>query len=143
MSKHSKTVMIFGTFDILHFGHLQLFRQAKKLGDKLVAVVARDTNVKKVKGMAAFHSEKERKEFLSHIDLIDEVCLGNMKDVYKIIRSYKPDIIALGYDQRVFVDDIQAHCDLYGLHPTIVRLKSHKPSKHKTSHIKRYLDQVV
>lgn len=138
-----KTVMIFGTFDILHFGHLQLFLEARKLGDRLVAVVARDTNVEKVKGRKPFHLETERKDFLEHIDIIDEVRLGDMNDVYKVIADVKPDVIALGYDQKVFVDDVEEKCAAYGLKPFLVRLTPHKEEQYKTSKIKQYLDAVV
>ena len=45
------TVMAFGTFDVLHPGHHFYLEQARKLGDNLVVVVARDANVKKLKGV--------------------------------------------------------------------------------------------
>ncbi|MCH9030625.1 MAG: adenylyltransferase/cytidyltransferase family protein [Bacteroidetes bacterium] len=55
-----RVVMIFGTFDILHKGHLNLFDQAKKHGDFLIAVIARDKTVVKVKDREPKHNEKER-----------------------------------------------------------------------------------
>ena len=138
-----KTVMIFGTFDILHYGHIHLFEEAKKLGDRLVAVVARDSNVEMIKGKKSFHTEKERQAFLQHIDLIDEVRLGDMKDVYKVIKDVQPNVIALGYDQKVFVDDIEKRCAAYDLAVDIVRMKPYEQEHYKTTNIKRYLDQVV
>ena len=45
-----RKIIVFGTFDILHKGHLNLFKQAKQHGDYLMAVIARDKNVKKAKG---------------------------------------------------------------------------------------------
>ena len=63
-----KTVMVFGTFDILHLGHIDLFLQAKKYAEHLIAVVARDERAKKIKGKAPIHSEEERRVLLGHID---------------------------------------------------------------------------
>ncbi|HEY4500387.1 MAG TPA: adenylyltransferase/cytidyltransferase family protein, partial [Candidatus Paceibacterota bacterium] len=48
-----KRVMVFGTFDILHPGHLYFLRAAKKLGDYLIVSLARDVNVRKIKGRKA------------------------------------------------------------------------------------------
>lgn len=138
-----KTVMIFGTFDILHYGHLHVFKQAKKLGDKLVAVIARDSNVEKIKGTSPFHTEEERKEFLQHIDYIDEAKLGDMSDVYKVIQEVRPAVIALGYDQTVFVEDIEKKCAEFNLDVSIVRLPPFKDKHYKTSQIKKYLNAIV
>ena len=74
--------MVFGTFDIVHMGHIHMFTQAREYGDRLIAVVARDKNVEKIKGIGPMHADTERLEFLRHIDLIDEVMLGNPSDPY-------------------------------------------------------------
>src|SRR3989339_2092009 len=100
-------VMIFGTFDIIHGGHIHMFKQAREYGDFLTAVVARDVNVERIKKRGALHNEVERVYFLKHIDLIDEVVLGDKTDVYKVIAKQKPDVVALGYDQRVYVDELE------------------------------------
>lgn len=138
-----KTVMIFGTFDILHAGHFYLFKEAKKRGDQLIAVVARDKNVEKLKGNAPFHTDVERKNILSHIDYIDKAVLGDMYDVYKIIRKVKPDVIVLGYDQKSFVDSLYDKLKEHKLNTKVIRLKSHKSEFYKTSKIKEYLNKYV
>ncbi|HAZ28517.1 MAG TPA: FAD synthase [Candidatus Magasanikbacteria bacterium] len=138
-----KTVMIFGTFDIVHFGHIHMFEEAKAYGDRLVVVVARDANAEKIKGMAPFHSEKERKGLLTYISLADEVVLGDKNDPYKIISHIKPDIIALGYDQKVFVDKLVHAISDFKLEIRIVRLSAWKPEKFKTSKIRRYIEKVT
>ena len=51
-----KTVMAFGTFDLMHPGHEYFLRQAKKRGDYLIAVIARDSTVKKLKGKLSYQS---------------------------------------------------------------------------------------
>ncbi len=138
-----KTAMIFGTFDILHYGHLQLFRQARHYGDRVVAVVARDHNVKRAKGKRAFHAERERVAFLRHLDLIDTVVLGDMHDVYKVVKRVAPDVICLGYDQKIFVDALQTKLKEFHLKTRVVRLKPYKHHHYKTTKIKQYLDRMV
>lgn len=134
-----KTVMIFGTFDLFHAGHFNLLKQAKKLGESLIVVVGRDANVKKIKGQLPVHSEKERLELLQHIDFVDAVVLGDKTDMYKKIKEIKPDVIALGYDQEVFVDKLQTKLDEFKLATKIVRLKPYKSSMYKSSKIKQHL----
>lgn len=138
-----KTVMIFGTFDILHCGHVHMFKQAKEYGDKLIAVVGRDENIEKVKGIGPMHNEQERMELLQHIDLIDEVVLGDKTDVYKTIRDKKPDIVALGYDQRAYVDDLSNAITQAGLTSQIVRLTEYQPKRLKSSKIKKYIERMI
>ena len=138
-----KTVMIFGTFDILHYGHFHLFHEARKLGDRVIAVVGRDKNVRYVKGVKPFHNEKERAAILSHINLIDEVVLGDSKDVYKVIRKFRPDIIALGYDQKAYVDGLRIALKELQLPTKIVRLKSFGARKYKTGKIKKFLSRMI
>ncbi len=119
----------------MHLGHLHLFRQAKKLGDKLVVVVARDCNVKKIKGQAPLHNEKERLEFLRHIDLVDEVLLGDKADMYKVIEKVRPDVIALGYDQRT---DLMKLVDY-----NVKIMRAYKPRKAKSNKIKKYIEGMI
>ncbi len=137
------TVMIFGTFDILHHGHLHLFQQVRKYGDRVITIVARDTTVEKIKGHAAFHNEKERKAFLDHIDLIDKAILGDRRDVYKVIQTVKPDVICLGYDQETFVDALEEKIKEFDLQTKIIRLKPYKHERYKTSKVKKYLDTII
>ncbi len=135
-----KTVMIFGTFDIVHHGHLHLFKQARKQGDRLIAVVARDQRVKKLK-KTPVHTEKERKYFLEQIRLIDEVLLGDQKDVYKVIKKFQPNVIVLGYDQVHFIDNLKEKIKEFDLNIKIVRAKPYKDKKFKTTHIRKNLEK--
>jgi cytidyltransferase-like protein len=136
-----KTVMIFGTFDILHTGHLDMFRQAREYGDRLVTVVSRDETTLDVKGNAPFHTHEERKLFLRELRSIDEVLSGNTEDVYQVIQEVRPHVIALGYDQKVFVDMLADKITEFGLETEIVRLSPYKPAERKSSKIKEYLEQ--
>lgn len=131
-----KTVLLFGTFDVLHVGHLHVFKQARKLGDKVVVIVARDVNVKKIKGVLPLNTEKERLELLQHLDLIDEVLLGAKTDIYDRIKKIKPEVIALGYDQQVFTEKLQDKLTEFKLKTKIVRLKPFQTKDKKSSKLK-------
>ncbi len=123
-----KKVMIFGTFDILHKGHLSLFSQARKYGDYLIAVVARDKTVLKVKGKEPRNNEKKRLAAVrKHVD---KAVLGYIWDKFKVIKKLKPDVICIGYDQKFFIDELKK------LKIPIKKLKPYKPHKYKSSKLK-------
>lgn len=126
--------MVFGTFDVLHPGHIDFFAQAKELGDRLLVVVARDSNVSKIKGRSPRHSEDERLRNVQEITLVDKAVLGNETDPYTVIEKYHPDILALGYDQsHAFVDHLEHELQKRDLHPQIIRLVAFHPDKYKSS----------
>ena len=130
-----KKVMVFGTFDILHKGHLDFFKQAKRYGDYLIAVVARDKTVKKVKSKLPRDNEKKRlKEVKNHVD---KAVLGMIKNKYKVIEKFKPDIICLGYDQDPL--NLKQELKKRRLNPKIIRLKPYKPHIHKSSRLRKKL----
>ena len=121
-------VICFGTFDGLHMGHLSYFKQAKKLGDHLIVIVARDVNAKKIKGKLPKVKEKQRLHSVSDCKLVDEAHLGNVRNKYAVINKYQPDVICLGYDQQADEKKIKT------LFPEVevVRLKPHKPHIYKS-----------
>ena len=132
ISNGVKKVMVFGTFDIIHPGHLDFFRQAKKYGQKLIVVIGRDSTVKKIKNKLPQNSEKDRQKLAGALRVVDQVVLGNSKDQMKIIRRFKPAVVCLGYDQKAFVKQLKlTYPDL-----KIVRLKPYKSIFYKSSKLK-------
>src|SRR3989344_4320875 len=119
-------VLIMGTFDLLHPGYINLIHQAKELGDFVIATIARDQNVLKIKGRLTYFSEQQRLKNLQSLGLVDQVVLGDLIDPYKIIETEKPDIIALGYDQQIFVDQLEEKIKELKLKTKIIRLKPFK-----------------
>ncbi|KKP77947.1 MAG: FAD synthase [Candidatus Moranbacteria bacterium GW2011_GWF2_35_39] len=130
--------MAFGTFDIYHPGHESYLRQAKKLGDYLVVVVARDRTVAIIKKQETRNNEQKRKKILEESGLADEVVLGDLKDRYKIIEKYRPEVIALGYDQKVDLVELEGKLKEFEINAKIVRLKSFKPEIYKSSLIMKH-----
>ena len=129
-------VVVFGTFDGLHPGHINFFEQAKKFGDYLVVVVGRDVTVNEVKGHFPKRSELLRLKAVKQCKLVDEAMLGNIGNPYEIIKKIKPDIIALGYDQNSFTKNLPDYTKKENLNIEIVRLKAHNPETYKSSLIK-------
>ena len=133
-----KKVLVFGTFDILHPGHEYFLKQAKKHGGELIVVVARDLTVKQVKEIFPVNNEQTRLNAIQNLDYVDNAVLGSMDiDKYKIIEEIKPEVICLGYDQKAFVDGLEAKLHERGLRPEIIRISAYKPEKHKSSHYKK------
>jgi len=128
-----KKVMVFGTFDIIHPGHINMFQQAKEYGDFLVVVVARDITVCAVKKKPSQFTEDIRLENIKKLNIADVVRLGCIDDHYRAIADEKPDVIALGYDQREFVDNLTKAIED---HVQIVRLSPYKPEIYKSSKFK-------
>lgn len=91
-------ILATGTFDLLHPGHIYFLTQARVLGDELFVIVARDSNVThKPKPIVP---EEQRLEMVSALEIVDKALLGSEKDIFEPLKQIKPDIIALGYDQR-------------------------------------------
>ncbi len=103
-----KIIVIFGTFDNVHEGHRDLFMQAKKHGDILIAIVARDNSVLKLKNKIPMFNEEQRIKNLLEIDEIDRVLLGDEEQgTYKILKEINPSVIFLGYDQVALKNDLE------------------------------------
>lgn len=100
-------VMVSGGFDPIHIGHIRMFKEAKKLGDKLVVVINNDNWLRKKKGKE-FMSEVDRKEIIQAIRGVDEVVISkHPKDpngpkemsICNELILVKPDIFANGGDR--------------------------------------------
>ena len=91
-----------GTFDILHPGHIQLFKVARSLGDKVIVATDSDEKIKKDKGFdRPVNDLCYRVAMLEAIKYIDVVLTFNdRKELEGLIQLYKPDILILGDDWR-------------------------------------------
>jgi FAD synthetase len=140
-----KRVILFGTFDGLHKGHLNFFKQARNLSKNsyVVVSIARDKNVKKIKGEYPILNEQSRmkliKDLIKKNHLVDKVVLSGLKNHIPHILKEKPDIIALGYDQRAYVKDLKKDLkikDKRNMDIKIVRLKPYKQKVYKNHLLK-------
>jgi FAD synthetase len=118
-------VMATGTFDLLHMGHIFYLKEAKKLGDTLVVVVATDSTVRKLKH-EPITPQNVRLGLIKELKIVDEAFLGRDNDMYGIVEEIKPDIIALGYDQVHVEADIRDELKKRHLHAKVVRLPKYE-----------------
>ncbi len=142
---HQTRIMAFGTFDALHPGHLDFFKQARKLSPNpfLIISVARDVNVKTIKKHNPQFSELKRLRMIASCPLVDKVVLGGIKNYLPHILKENPHIIALGYDQTAYVKNLKFNLKCKGLSVRLVRLKAFKPNIFKSSIVKRQKRNVV
>ena len=108
-----KTIITYGTYDLLHVGHIRLLSRARALGDRLVVGVSSDQlNLSKKNKYPEF-SEQERMEIISMIKGVDEVFLEEsleLKDSY--LREYGADILVMGDDWLGKFDHLQTICQV-------------------------------
>jgi len=98
----NKIVWCNGTFDIVHPGHIELFKVGKSLGDKLIVATDTDEKIRKDKGEnKPINSLCHRVAILKAIKYIDEVFYFNdRKELEGLIELYSPDILLLGDDWK-------------------------------------------
>ena len=127
------TIICTGTFDMLHAGHLHYFEQAKLLGSKLIVIVARDKNVEAERGKLPLMNENDRLKLIQNLKIVDKAVLGNENDKLKTVEELKPDIICLGYDQKVDEHLLKQELMKRHIKTQIVRISSYKPESYKSS----------
>ncbi len=135
-------VVATGTFDIIHPGHIRYLEEAKKLGDELIVIVAREKNVKhKPKPIIP---DEQRVKVVSALKPVDKAILGDENDIFKPIMELKPDIIALGYDQHFDEKKLEDELRKRGLKTKVVRIKVKENCEFcsSTKIIKRIVDVV-
>ncbi len=137
-----KVVMAFGTFDLLHPGHLYYLKQAKRFGDKLIVVVARDSTVHKVKKRFPKYDELERLEYIRELPYVDKAVLGYEEDKYEIIEEINPDIVVLGYDQDAFTKNLQEELKRRGCKAKVIRVGAYKADRYKSSKLKELKENI-
>lgn len=128
MSKpiHPTRVLVFGTFDFFHPGHQFFLNEAARRGDELYVVVARDSNVLRLKGHLPVENEATRLAHVQEHPLVTNARLGYAEWArhLQVLEDIRPDIICLGYDQHARIPSGEFH---------IERLPSFHPERYKSS----------
>ncbi len=115
-------VVVAGTFDIIHPGHIMLIYEAWKRG-RVYVIVARDSSVEKFKGRLPIIPEEQRLQVVSSIKYVYQALLGDKNDILKPIERLKPDIILLGPDQWADEEWLVEELKKRGLDTRVERLK--------------------
>ena len=137
--KKQVKIMVFGTFDGLHKGHLDFFKQAKNFIENsfLIVSIARDKNVIKIKNKKPRFSEVERLGLVKKCNIVDKVVLAGKDKYLAHILKECPDIIALGYDQKAYVKELKKDLKNKNIVVKIVRLKPYKEHIYKNHLLKK------
>jgi len=131
-----KKILTFGTFDLFHKGHVDYLEQAFRLGEDVSVCIARDVTVEIVKGKLPEWNQQKRLEKVQSHFLNFSCFLGGENNYMKVIEKVKPDVIALGYDQNSFVDELKKYMSDENLKIEVIRLKAFFPEKYKSSKIR-------
>jgi FAD synthetase len=132
-------VMATGVFDLLHPGHVYFLNEAKKLGDELVVVVARDQTARRWKH-EPYVPEHVRREMVEALKPVDRAVLGSATDIYSTVVDVHPDIIALGHDQVFNVEEVERECSRRGVPVKVVRLG---PLPHDELATRRIVERIL
>lgn len=120
VSGEKKVVLTYGTFDLLHYGHIRLLERAKKLGDYLIVAVSTD-EFNKLKGKKAFYDYETRKKMVEALRCVDliipEQCWEQKIDD---IKKYKVDIVVMGSDWKdnEKFESLKSYCEVVYLDRT-------------------------
>lgn len=125
-----KRVLVFGTFDVFHPGHDFFLQEAAKRGDELYVVVARDSNVLRIKGRFPQDSEDTRLGNVAKHPSVTNARLGYNEwgKHLQVLEDIHPDVICLGYDQKAKIPEGSFHVE---------RLPSFYPEKYKSSLLRK------
>ena len=136
-----KRILTYGTYDLLHYGHIRLLKRAKALGDYLIVALSTD-EFNEIKGKKAYHSYEERKEMLEAIRYVDLVIPeDNWEQKINDVEKYHADVVVMGSDWAGSdkFDYLSDYCEvLYldrteGVSTTKIKedLKLNEPNKEK------------
>ena len=113
-----KTILTYGTFDLLHYGHINYLKKAKSLGDVLIVGLSSDEfNLEK--GKKSFYDFEKRKEMLSAIKYVDKIFRqDSFEQKADDIKKYKADILVSSEDWKGKYDYLKDLCEVIYLDRT-------------------------
>ncbi|MBC1334024.1 glycerol-3-phosphate cytidylyltransferase [Listeria booriae] len=107
-----KKVITYGTFDLLHWGHIKLLERAKALGDYLVVAISTD-EFNRLKHKEAYHSFEHRKLILEAIRYVDEVIPeSDWEQKVQDVKDHNIDIFVMGDDWKGEFDFLKDYCEV-------------------------------
>ena len=115
-----KRVLTYGTFDLLHYGHIRLLKRAKALGDYLIVALSTE-EFNEIKGKKTYHNYETRKEMLEAIRYVDLVIPEeNWEQKINDVEEYKVDVVVMGGDWAGSdkFEDLKDYCEVVYLDRT-------------------------
>ena len=107
-----KRVLTYGTFDLMHYGHIRLLKRAKSLGDYLIVAVSTD-EFNAIKGKKSYHNYETRKKMLEAIRYVDLVIPeDHWEQKVDDVKNYYVDTFCIGDDWEGEFDFLKEHCEV-------------------------------
>ncbi|RLG52889.1 MAG: FAD synthase [Thermoproteota archaeon] len=142
-----KRVLVGGCFDIIHPAHIKMLTKAREIageGGELIVVIARDRNVRRLKGRDPIVPEESRRFIVENLKPVDKAVLGSSgDDLLKIVCEIKPDVIALGYDQPFDENELKQALLARGLEVEVIRLPKYNAKPNSTTEILSRVKQLL
>jgi len=115
-------VVATGVFEILHPGHIQYLEDSRRLGDRLIVIVATDETASKRKRRPVV-SENQRLHMIKALKPVDDAVLGDNEDMYATIKKLNPDILTIGPDQDFDEKKVRKELKDRGLKTKVVKIR--------------------
>lgn len=113
-----KKVITYGTFDLLHYGHINILKRAKELGDYLIVAISTN-EFNEIKGKKCYFSYEERKKLVESIRYVDLVIPeNNWEQKINDIKEFKVDTFVMGNDWEGQFDFLRDYCEVLYLSRT-------------------------
>lgn len=107
-----KKVITYGTFDLLHYGHINILKRARELGDYLVVAISSD-EFNKLKNKKSYFSYEERKLMVEAIRYVDEVIPENTwEQKIEDVKEHNIDVFVMGDDWEGKFDFLKDYCEV-------------------------------
>lgn len=114
-----RKVITYGTFDLLHYGHISLLKRAKRMGDYLIVGLSTD-EFNSLKGKSSYYSYEHRKIMLDAIRYVDKVIPENTWDQKtEDVKKYNIDVFVMGDDWKGKFDYLKEYCEVVYLPRTL------------------------
>ncbi|NIO22705.1 MAG: adenylyltransferase/cytidyltransferase family protein [Candidatus Aenigmarchaeota archaeon] len=126
-------VLIGGVFNLVHKGHEFFLKRAKELGDYLIVVIASNRTAQLTKKYPVL-DQVIRKKNLEKLGIADRVVIGDEADFMNVVRREKPNVIVLGYDQKISEKELEKMLKKEGIDCEIIRIRDELKG-YKTSNI--------
>lgn len=146
---NKKTIITYGTFDLLHVGHIRLLKRIKKLGGNLIVGLSTD-EFNLVKGKKSIYSFADRKEILESLEYVDKVIPeNNWEQKLTDIKNHKVDLFVMGDDWSGKFDYLQEFAEVFylprtqGISTTDVKKVVSKISEEKKQTLKNLLSEAT
>lgn len=116
--KKLRKVITYGTFDLLHYGHINILKRAKEKGDYLIVALS-SNEFNEIKGKKCYFAYEERKKLIEAVRYVDLVIPeNNWEQKINDVKAYKVDVFVMGDDWKGKFDFLEEHCEVVYLERT-------------------------